>query len=263
MIYSTFAIFLSIWIFQEQSSFVMVFFTVLACVPLIYNIMKEEEDKDLHIRSEKKLILEHNKAIFVLSSLFLGIMLSCVFWYVVLPSNTTGHLFQQQVNTISDINNHASGKLTGFATKSDVFFRIFFNNTKVLIFCVIFAFIYGAGAIFILTWNATVIAAAIGNFIRSNLATVSALAGLDKIAAYFTVVSTGLLRYSIHGIPEILAYFYAAVAGGIISVAVMNKHFSTDKANTIILDIGELVLIALGFLLVAAIFEVFVTPVIF
>ena len=43
--------------------------------------------------------------------------------------------------------------------------EIFINNMGVLFLCIIFSFLYGAGAIFILTWNASVIAAAIGSFI--------------------------------------------------------------------------------------------------
>ena len=49
LLYSGVAIFLSIWIFDERSSFVMVFFTVLACVPIIYNTLKFEESKDLKL----------------------------------------------------------------------------------------------------------------------------------------------------------------------------------------------------------------------
>ena len=63
--------------------------------------------------------------------------------------------------------------------------------------------------------------------------------------------------------PEILAYFYGGLAGGIISVAIIKNHFSTDKAASILLDVGELLLIGFGFLIVAAIFEVFLTPTLF
>ena len=257
MLYSTIAVFLSLWIFEKQSSFVMVFFTVLACVPIVYNTMKFEESKDLKYDSEKKIMHEHNKAILFLIFLFMGITVSGVIWYLVLPSQTVGYLFQEQVNTIAEINNQVSSRVTGYATSTDILFRIFFNNLKVLIFCVLFAFVYGAGAIFILTWNATVISAAAGNFIKSNLVAVSSAAG------YFNVVSAGFLRYFIHGIPEILAYFYGGIAGGIISVAIIRNHFSSDKSSNILFDIGELLLIAFGFLIIAAIFEVYLTPALF
>lgn len=260
LLYSTVAILLALWIFEKQSSFVMVFFTVLACVPIVYNTLKYEESKDMELNTEKKILHEHNKAIFFLAFLFLGITVSGVFWYLVLPSQTSGYLFEQQINTIAEINNRISPNVTGFATSTDALFKIFFNNLKVLMFCVLFAFVYGAGAIFILTWNATVISAAIGNFIKSNMVEVSSFIGLAKITGYFNVFSTGFLRYFIHGVPEILAYFYGGIAGGIISVAIIRNHFSTEKSSAIILDISELLLISLGFLIVGAIFEVYLTP---
>jgi len=263
LVYSSVAVFLSLWIFEKQSSFVMVFFTVLACVPLIYSTIKFEESKDLKYSSEKQLLKEHNKAIYILGFLFLGITTSCVLWYTLLPDTTAGYLFDQQISTIAEINNRVQAQATGFAVGSDILFKILFNNVKVLIFCILFSFIYGAGAIFILTWNATVISAAIGNFIRSNLASVGAAVGLPKFTSYFGVIATGFLKYSLHGVPEVLAYFYGGVAGGIISVAVLRNHFATEKSSIILMDVGELLLIALGFLIVGSILEVFVTPVLF
>lgn len=262
-LYSSVAVFLSLWIFEKQASFVMVFFIVLASVPLVYNAMKYEESKDLKIDTEKKLIIEHNRVIFFLLFLFLGMTLSGVFWYVVLPSETVGKVYGEQIRTIAEINNRVSANVTGFAAGTNILFKILFNNLKVLIFCILFAFIYGAGAIFILTWNATVISAAIGNAIRSKLAVAAAGAGFAKATGYFSIISTGFLKYALHGSLEIAAYFYGGLAGGIISFAIIRNHFSTEKAPTILFDIGELLLIALGFLILGAIFEVYITPALF
>jgi uncharacterized membrane protein SpoIIM required for sporulation len=257
------AVFLSLWIFEKQASFVMVFFIVLASIPIIYTTIKFEESKDLQLESEKKIIQEHNKAIFMLMYWFLGLILSGVVWYTILPDTTVNYLFQQQISTIAEINNRVSANVTGLAIGTDILFKILFNNTKVLIFCILFSFIYGAGAIFILAWNASVISAAIGNFIRSNLISISSQVGVGKVTGYVTVVSSGFMKYAIHGIPEVLAYVYGGVAGGIISVAIVRNHFSTEKASTLLFDIGELLLIALGFLIVAALFEVYLTPILF
>lgn len=260
LVYSTVAIFLSLWIFDKQASFAMVFFIVLASIPVFYSTFKFEEQKDLQMDTEKKLIHEHNRAIFALCFWFLGITISGVVWYVFLPSQTVSFVFNQQISTIAQINNNVSAGVTGLAVGSDVLFKILFNNLKVLIFCVLFSFIYGAGAIFILSWNASVISAAIGNFIRSNFAAIVAATGVSKITTIFMTVSTGFLKYAIHGIPEVLAYFYGGIAGGIISVAIIRNHFSSEKSSALLLDIGELLLISLGFLVVGAIFEVYITP---
>jgi len=119
------------------------------------------------------------------------------------------------------------------------------------------------GAIFILTWNASVIGTAMGNFIRSNLAYYSNLVGFEKVTQYFQIISIGLLKYIIHGLPEILAYFVAGLAGGIISVAVIRHDFGTRKFEHILLDSADLLLLSIFILFLAGLLEVYVTPAIF
>lgn len=258
-LYATIALFLSFWVFQEYSSLIMVFLITLACVPFLYFTIKEEESLGSKITDNKKLLEEHGKVFLFLILLFLGFSLTLTFWYVFLPEGMVSVLFSSQSQTIVNINNQISGNVANL----DIFLKILLNNVRVLIFCILFAFLYGVGAIFILTWNASVIAAAMGNFIRKNLSRYAASAGLGKAAGYFHIFSIGFLRYSLHGIPEILAYFVGGLAGGIISVAVIKKDFLGEKRERIIFDSSELVLIALGILVVAAVIEVYVTPVLF
>jgi uncharacterized membrane protein SpoIIM required for sporulation len=133
----------------------------------------------------------------------------------------------------------------------------------VLIICLLFSFLLGAGAIFILTWNASVIAVAVGTFIRNNMASMASLVGLPKIAAYFNIFITGIMKYAIHGIPEIASYFIAALAGGIISVAVIRHDFGTKKLEKIVIDVADLVAISIVLLFIAALLEVYVSHMIF
>ncbi len=259
-LYCSVAILLSLWIFKSQSSLILVFLTAMAALPLIYNTIKMEEGKDLYLKGEKALLKEHGKALSCFINLFIGITVAVFVWYVLVSPATVDVLFKTQTDTITAIN----GRVTGAAgSQWNIFSKIFFNNMKVLIFCVLFSFLYGSGAIFILTWNASVIGTAIGNFIRTNLASYSNLVGWDKTAHYFQVISIGLFKYVIHGVPEILGYFTAALAGGIISVAVIKHDFSTRKFEHILLDSADLMLLSIFIILVAALLEVYVTPLIF
>lgn len=248
-LYTSIGIFISLWIFREQASLVMVFMITMAALPIFYNTMKLEESKDMIMETETELIREHNKAISFFLYLIIGITVACAVWYAFLPTDTINILFDKQVGTIQAINNQVSGNVIH---NLGIFWKIFFNNIRVLAFSILFSLIYGAGAIFIITWNATVIGAAIGNFIRANLP-----------GNYFHVVSIGLLKYSIHGIPEIAAYFYGGLAGGILSVALIKQHFKTEKFSRVMVDFSELVLIGIGFLIAAAFLEVYLTPVLF
>ena len=83
-----------------------------------------------------------------------------------------------------------------------------------------FSLLFGAGAIFILVWNASVIAAAIGIFAQGSL----------------SQLPVAILRYMVHGVPEIAAYFIGALGGGIISVAVIRKDLRGEGMWKILQD---------------------------
>jgi uncharacterized membrane protein SpoIIM required for sporulation len=258
--FASIAVLLSLWIFHDFASLALVFLTVLAAFPFVYNTIKIQEQEDLTNLSERTIMKDHSKALSTFLFLFFGFTIAFAVWYVILPSSMTNILFKTQADTILNINT----RLAPNAVNSmRVFSVIFFNNLKVLVFCILFSFIYGAGALFILTWNASVIGTAIGNFIRANLAQYTARTGLAKAGAYFHVFSLGLLRYSIHGIPEILAYFTAGFAGSIISVAVINHNFKTKKFGKIVVDSSDLILLSLLLLFLSAVLEVYITPLFF
>lgn len=258
-LYSSLGMFLSLWIFEEQASIVMVFLTVMAALPLMYQTLRLEEEKDIMLTQERSLLKEHAKAIRFFLGLFLGFVVGYSIWYVVLPASLTQQMFTTQTHTISNLNQ----QVTGAMAQIGIMNKIFLNNVKVLIFCILFSFIYGSGAIFILSWNASVIAAAIGNFIKIHIASAAESTGLMQFADYFHAGSLSVLRYAIHGIPEIAAYFIAGLAGGILSVSIIRHDFGTTNFEKVLLDTSDLILIAIFVLFVAALLEVFVTPAFF
>jgi len=258
-LYSSFGLFLSLWVFQEHATLVMVFLTAMAAIPLLYFTIKFEEEKHLTYEKESDLLREHSKAFAFLLFLFLGAALAYSLWYVVLPANITEGLYQAQTETIINLNQ----KVTGNIAQLNILTRIFLNNIKVMIFCIIFSFIYGSGAIFILMWNASVIGVALGNFFKTKLAEYTSMLGLPQVASYFYATSLSLLRYMVHGVPEILAYIIAGLAGGIISIAVIRHDFATKNFERIILDASDLILLSIFILFIAALLEVYVTPLFF
>ena len=260
ILFSSVAIFLSIWIFEQYASLIMVFFIVMACTPLVFSALTIEEKKDLEEIGEKKLLEEHAKLIFFLLMLFLGVAFSIAMWYILLPQPMSDNLFNIQKNTITEINNQVTMKAI---SNSTLFSKIFFNNMRVLIIALFFAFIYGFGSLFILIWNASVIGVALGAFIKSKIAEIAATAGYLKITAYLSTTSHGLLRYFTHGVFEIGAYFIAGLAGSIISIAIINHDFKTKKFEKILFDSVNLLIISILLLVFAAFLETFVTPFLF
>ncbi len=264
ILYASVAILLSLWIFKEYASLVMVFLTVFACVPLIYNSLKQQEKVDLVERSERRIMKNHARVLEYLIFLFLGFVAAYSIAFIFLPGTIVEEVFKSQIQTIGAINAQLSGKtITAHITSTEFFTQIFFNNIKVLLFCIFFAFFYGAGAIFILTWNASVIGAATGIFIKNKIAEMLASLGALNVVNYFHIASLGIIRYMIHGIPEIAAYFVGGIAGGIISVAMINHDLEGNKFGVIMTDAVDLLLLAISLLIFAGLLEVFVTPLFF
>jgi len=243
-------------VLKEGSGLLVVLFTVLCCLPFMYYIIKLEEGKDVQISDSGKLIKEHTKALKALMWLFLGFVIAFSFWYIVLP-DSAGQNFNFQLKTFCAINSPSNYNacleqygvpVTGAATsKTGAIMGIFANNVYVLIFTILFSLAFGAGAIFILVWNASVIAAAIGIFTKQNLMN----------------LPMGLVRYAIHGAPEIGAYFLGALAGGIVSVAVIRKDLHGEGTWRILQDSLVLIIISVVVLFVAALMEVYLTPLLF
>src|SRR3989344_9605091 len=235
-IYASIALFLSLWIFEKQASMVMVFLTVLACLYLIQSTLKLEEKKDIRIKEELPLLKEHARALTFFMFLFMGFTIAYSFWYIVLPQDTVATVFEVQSSTIQQVNTMTSAVNTHAIQSQSLLEMIFLNNIKVLMFSILFAFFYGAGAIFILAWNASVVGVAIGEFARGSIASVITTHGVGNTAVYFSSYLLGFLRYMIHGSLEILAYFIAGLGAGIISIAIARHDFSEDRFKKILLD---------------------------
>lgn len=274
-IYATIALLISYWLFPTEASMTLIFFTVMACLPLMLGVIglekvrAEEFIKEIVFEyvspSEKRTsnpFTTHKRFFLFISFLTLGLTVAFTFWYILLPSKMVNIIFNSQINTINLINTNVN-HLTGNAINILSYFSIILaNNLKVLMFCLFFSFIYGAGAIFILTWNASVVSVAMGNAIRSLLSKYAAVTGSASLSHYFSAFSLGLLRYIVHGVPEIGAYFVGGLAGGMISMAVIKHEFLSQKFKILLMDALLLVLISVGLLVIAALIETFISPLI-
>ncbi len=260
LIYTVLAVLLGLWIFSSEASMVMVFLSVMALLPFVYSLLRSEEEKGLISKNEKSLLKKHAKVLNIFMLLFFGMTLAYSLSYVFIPSNELVTTFDAQISAIR----HNSAIVSGNVLEQGAFFKkVLFNNLRVMVLALLFSFIYGSGAIFILGWNASVIGVAIGMSIRNAMAEVSSMVGLNLIAGYFNATVYGLTRYLIHGIPEILAYFAAGLAGGIISVAIVKHDFFSKGFNKILTDSYSLIMVSVLLIFLAAMLEVWITPLIF
>jgi len=234
-LYAVIGVALAFYVFRAYASLSSVFLTSMPLIVVMYRALKFEEDTERsfcykfpRIRMAEYFILcEHVKVLVFFIYLFLGMVAGFALMYCALPENISNELSLTQMETIRGIRS----QVTGNVTKPAFIQVVFENNMRVLAFCILFSFLYGAGAIFILTWNASVIAAA--------------------------VVEHSSVHFFIHGIPEILAYFMGALAGGIISVAVANHHYKTPEFRRIVADSIDLIVLSILLLVVAALTEAY------
>jgi uncharacterized membrane protein SpoIIM required for sporulation len=263
LIYASLSLLLVHWFFSsdailsQYSGVMVVTFCVMFSLPFMYFIIRREENND-EVEEGRSVWKIHKDAIYALMWLFLGFIIAFSFWYIILQDNS---LFNAQVGTYCLINspNNVNGCITQYlpgasqingaasAASPVQFVSIFENNLLVMIFTLLFSLVFGAGAIFVLAWNASVISASIGIFTKYNL--------VD--------IPLGLARYMIHGFPEISAYFIAALAGGIFGVGIARHGIKNPMFAKVAQHTAILILISIGLLAIAGLMEVYLTPLLF
>ena len=220
-------------------------------------MFRQEEKEDEEVEGFFGVWKVHKDALWAFMWLFVGFLIAFAFWNAVLQD---ANLFNFQVETYCMINSQGNidacvsqysfgekSLVTGAAAKSTRLLSIIENNVYVMIFTLIFSLIFGAGAVFILAWNASVIAAAIGIFTRYQIAD----------------LPMGIMRYMIHGLPEIAAYFITALAGGIVGVGVLRNKIRSRKFLRVLENAVLILFVALIILILAGIIEVYITPLFF
>ena len=217
-----------------------VIFTIMPSVYFLTRvIMKEEKmEEEACINHYKKdFFKRHEKDILMFLFYFLGVTVAFAAWSFILPQD----FFQVQLVKITEIRAAVSGQFTGRIIKGnfDSFLAVFANNMEVMIFSFIFSLLYGAGAVFIIVWNASILGTCIGELSKS-----------------ITDIPMVTLSFLPHGIPEVVGYLCASIAGGLLSAAILRCR-STKVMEIIFLDSLKIIAIGALFILVAAGIEVY------
>jgi uncharacterized membrane protein SpoIIM required for sporulation len=122
--------------------------------------------------------------------------------------------------------------------------NVFFNNLKIMIFILLTSFVLGAGAIFTIAWNASIIGVFVGEFVNRIILFIGVLPFI-KVPAYFVALPLSLFSIALHGSLEFLAYFFAAISGGMIGIAMIRHKFKDKQFYIILFESLILFLVAL------------------
>ncbi len=142
----------------------------------------------------------------------------------------------------------------GSCDKWDFFLGIIKNNLWVLIVTFLVSLIYGFGAMFIITWNASVWGMVFAN--RSL--------ELAPIAGKNPVVFFGLLMLTVlpHTALEALTYFTAAISGGVASQGITKEDFESERFERVLMHSMLLMGVSLILLILAAFMETYIISII-
>lgn len=260
--FSSISVLISASLFAHAPSMVVVTFMTLPLVYVWTNILEKRSihesgpDTFAHLWADNIGIAEDFLA------LFLGMTLGVAIWFAILPEDTLSNLFAEQLWNLNSI-----GMATGFtaspstalvvtgptalAIRSDVFMLIAANNIKLVLLSALLSFVFAAGALFILSWNASVVGVAVGTVINKLR-----VAGAAIPLALGQGLGLGAVFYMLHLVPEVVAYFYASVSGAFISNALLRYKPLSRHSNRLLAISGGLLAISVGLILLGAFIEV-------
>ncbi|MFH1630646.1 MAG: stage II sporulation protein M [Candidatus Aenigmatarchaeota archaeon] len=237
MVFAAIAIFLAYNLFPAQASILSVAFITIFFVPFFQRLFRLEEKKDCEESKRRKkhnFFTRHRKVVLVYSAFFIGLIITYsivfMFFHVDAVFTLQTDWFKQQ------------GMVTANVIDAGGFFKYLFNNTQVMILFFILSVLFGAGAVFILAWNASIIAVYLG--ILSDKFVTS----FGAHGAYLYGMTVGTSTIILHGVPEIMGYFFAGIGGGILSIGLLREKFMSKEFNEVGKD--ALIWLALGEVLI-------------
>lgn len=237
-IVSVICIFIAFLVFPSSIGLFTVFLITFAMTPFMVNLMRYEEaetEEEIERKIKSNFFQRHMDVLKIYVAFFAGMIFALSILFLILPEKTVEKLFEDQVREINIIR--------GGITFPSPFQRIISNNISVLVLSFLFAFLFGSGAIFILSWNASVLASAIG-------LTAKSIGGLKGLPA-------AVLTFLPHGSFELVAYFIAGIAGGLVSAVITRKK--SRLFWVVIQDSFKLVGVAAFLLIIGAFVESTVT----
>jgi len=217
--YSIIAIIIAKTLFPSDPALVAVAFTALLILPELYKLFSIEErieDKEKKF-SFKELWKDNKDFVKIYLYISLGIFLVYAISALILPSFQVNNLFREQLEM--------RGAGGGAVFTAPLFLEILLNNWWVLLAIFFISLLTGDGAIFLITWNASMWGTIFGVTARN-----AALYSEANPYFYLLIVLIIVLP---HAFLEILSYILAAISGGVISKDVLLEKFESKRFNEV------------------------------
>ena len=209
----------------------------------------------------KSFFTRHKKLLIILVYFFIGLFIaySAFYFFSTEPIRETIFLTQnEEIEGISYLRSSLTGEVSALDSSnqagfSKIFSLILKNNIGVALRALLLSLFYGAGALFLIAWNASILATVISAEIFSSIA-ISGYGLLSPFIGLFNALFN-LIGYIPHGLPEILTYFLISFAGAMIARDLNKGIFSTEYKFRVLLDFLLMVGLALLLLVLGALIE--------
>lgn len=250
------ALFISLSIFSgSYVSISVLAFITIGALPLFNKLYSYDSYLTNY---SKNFFRRHKKIIFLLFFFFLGVLFTLVASHFVLDKDVSSQVFYAQKDELGKIQDLKTS-ITGNIVYEDlskpefksVFLLIFENNLLVLFSAIILSFFYGAGGLFLIVWNASLLSVVLINYISSMISGVVE----PSIALGVKHGFLGFLGYVPHGFFEVLAYFVAGLAGAIFAKYLFKDIFTTSFKWHATRDLLYLIVFAIVCLIIGALIE--------
>ncbi len=242
LVYSIVGLLVASVLFPGDPALVALAFTSMLLLPEMYKIFSIEERQESIAQrvTLRELWKDDIEVARIYIFMFMGILLVYAAGAMFLPNLDANTLFREQL----EIRFGQGFAGNAVASDSGLFFDLLSNNFLVLIACFILALLTGDGAIFLITWNASVWGTIFGITAKN-----AALFSGQHPAYLFLLI---LLVVFPHMFLEAMSYFLSAIAGSVISKDVLLEEFASARFFEVFSFNLYLLLFALIFLVLGA-----------
>ena len=245
VVYSIIGVLIAKILFPGDPALVSIAFTSMLLLPELYKIFSIEERKESleqHV-TFRGLWRDDIELVRIYIFLFLGILIVYSLGAMLMQGLDANTLFREQLEIRYGQGFAGQAVNVGGLFTSDLFFELLSNNFLVLMACFILALLSGDGAIYLITWNASVW----GTIFGITAKTASAFSGQNPFYLF------GLIMLIVfpHMMLEAISYFLAAISGSVISKDVLLEEFASDRflevfGFNLYLLLGGLIFLVLG-----------------
>ena len=250
--------FITSWLlFRRVPNFISIstlMFTVVLSVPIVAGLFTYEEKE---VRKRESFFRKHRVIIDFFVYFFIGVFFTLFILALIFPGKILSE--SQFRGEPSQIEKTISTQYKNLPPPPSIpqveISGIIKNNLYVMTIAFILSLFYGAGALFLVVLNASIFASALADIVRLKIPS-------GFLSSYaFMGCQFGVMFF--HMLPEVAGYLFAAIAGGVMSKAVVKEKWMSKQFFKVLQDAFAMLAIGIVLIITAGIIEILISKKLF